>query len=143
MRNPDSGPHRLLQRLCADKGLDFDRLQKRMELNTCESVIGCVEKGMGIAAVSRFAADKALLLGTIAEIPVEGQPWPRPFYMAFPPKVLSRVALAFTEFLKANYDESKPVSRSPLELSSPPRSDSAHGPSRGRARRPAHSHRAC
>jgi len=115
MRNPDSGPHRLLQRLCADKGLNFDKLQKRMELNTCESVIGCVEKGMGIAAVSRFAADKALLLGSIAEIPVEDQPWYRPLYLAFPSRVLSRVALAFVEFLRKNYDSSVPQSRGPLE----------------------------
>ncbi|MDR1775282.1 MAG: LysR family transcriptional regulator [Actinomycetes bacterium] len=102
MRNAESGTQRSVKRILDAAGVDMNTLQAMVELDTGEGVVAAVEGGLGIAVVSRYVADKALQLGTVAELQLTGRPWKRPFWLAFPHKSLSRAAASFADFCRDN-----------------------------------------
>jgi DNA-binding transcriptional LysR family regulator len=61
---------------------------------------------MGVAVVSRWVADKALELGSIAAIEVDGFPAQRPLYAVLPRGTRTRAAEAFLEHLRTAFSES-------------------------------------
>ena len=99
-RLSDSGTQSVLKSIFADRGLAYDDLRILVRLGTGEAVVSAVEGGLGVAVVSRFVAAKALELGTVAEVPVEGFPYARPFYLISPRRTPSRATAAFVAHLR-------------------------------------------
>jgi DNA-binding transcriptional LysR family regulator len=98
-REAGSGTGQVVRRSLAERGVDPDELRVIVELGTGDAIVSAVEGGLGIAMVSRFAAEKALALGTVVRVAVEGEPILRPFFTALPTSTPSRAALAFAEHL--------------------------------------------
>lgn len=99
-RLADSGTQAVLKAIFADRGVTYDDLQVLVRLGTGEAVVSAVEGGLGVAVVSRYVAAKALELGTVAEVAVEGFPFVRPFYLIAPRRTPSRAAAAFAQHLR-------------------------------------------
>lgn len=99
MRASDSGTQQVIGDYCASHGLNLEHLDVVVELGTGEAIINAVEGGLGVAMISRYVADKALKLGTVAQVDVEGFALTRPFYVATPHRLLSRCAGAFVSFI--------------------------------------------
>lgn len=106
LRESGSGTRLMAERLVADHGLDPEELDVAVELGTGEAIVSAVEGGLGIAIVSRLVAQKALALGTVAELDVLGLPAKRPFYVIMPKGTPTRAAQAFREHLQASLDRS-------------------------------------
>ncbi|MCL2324404.1 MAG: LysR family transcriptional regulator [Actinomycetia bacterium] len=98
-RNSKSGTQKAIEELMSAQHLAPDDLNVLIELDNPEAIIGAVEGGLGIAIVSRCAAEKALWLGTVAELPVQSRPWNRELYLARPHKAPTRAADAFATYL--------------------------------------------
>jgi DNA-binding transcriptional LysR family regulator len=81
MREPTSGTRRVLLAELGRHDIVLDDLNVFMELGNAEAIIRTVEAGFGISFVSRLAADWALELGSVAEIPVAGFDLYRQVYM--------------------------------------------------------------
>jgi DNA-binding transcriptional LysR family regulator len=99
MRERGSGTRQVAEQLLAERGVDPDDLKVVVELGAGEAVVSAVEGGLGVAMLSRQVADKALSLGTVARIDVEGPPIQRPFYTVLPKGTPTRAAVAFAEYL--------------------------------------------
>ena len=100
-REPGSGTGQVVRRSLIERGVDPDELRVMVELGTGDAIVSAIEGGLGIAMVSRFAAEKALALGTIVRVDVEGEPILRPFFTVLPTSTPSRAALAFAEHLRS------------------------------------------
>jgi DNA-binding transcriptional LysR family regulator len=100
MREAGSGTRQVTESALRSEGIDPGDLRVITELGTSEAIVGAVEGGLGLGVVSRWVADKALRLGTVAEIPVGGFPVSRPFYAVLPRTTLTRAADAFLEHLR-------------------------------------------
>jgi DNA-binding transcriptional LysR family regulator len=83
-------------------GIDPTELRVVIELGTSEAIVSAVEGGMGVGVVSSWMADKALKLGTIAQVPVPDFPVERPFYAVAPHGQLRRAAEALLDHLRDN-----------------------------------------
>jgi len=104
-RNADSGTQMAINELLLSEKVSPDELNCLIELDNPEAVIGAVEGGLGIAIVSRSAAEKALWLGTVAELPVQSRPWKRRLYLARPRMTPTRAADAFVAYLNEQHLE--------------------------------------
>jgi DNA-binding transcriptional LysR family regulator len=102
MRGGNSGTQQQIQKILADNHVPYENLNCIVELGNAEAIIGAVEGGLGIAIVSKSAAEKALWLGTVVELPVLSRPWKRRFYLARPRMTLTHAANAFAEYLHEN-----------------------------------------
>lgn len=100
-RELGSGTRQSAERVLQDLGLDPQELRVAVELGTGEAVVNAVEGGLGIAIVSRYVAEKALSLGSVAEVAVAGFPANRPMYLCSPKGSLTRAATAFSEHLRS------------------------------------------
>jgi DNA-binding transcriptional LysR family regulator len=100
MREEGSGTRMVAERALAAAGIVVSDLDVLLELGTNEAIVNAVEGGLGIAPVSRLAADRAMALGTIVTVPVEGFPARRPFFLVTPHGSMPRAAEAFAEYLK-------------------------------------------
>lgn len=101
MREEGSGTRLIAEEVFRKAGIDPGEMQVVTELGTNEAIINAVEGGMGVAVVSRFAAEKALALGTIAEVSTSGFPVTRPFYAVLPQQTCTRAAEAFLGYLRS------------------------------------------
>jgi DNA-binding transcriptional LysR family regulator len=99
MRERGSGTRQVAEQLLAERGIDPDDLKVVVELGAGEAVISAVEGGLGLAMLSRQVADKALSLGTVARVDLDGPPILRPFYTVLPKGTPTRAAVAFAEYL--------------------------------------------
>lgn len=99
VREPGSGTQQIAAEELGRLGLDTSELTVAVELGTGESVVSAVEGGLGIAAVSRFVADRSIELGTLAEVAVNGFPARRPFFVLLPKRTPTRAAEAFATHL--------------------------------------------
>jgi DNA-binding transcriptional LysR family regulator len=52
-----------------------------MTLGNAEAIEMSVEAGLGVAFISRFVASRGVMLGRIAEVPIEGMTLTRLIYM--------------------------------------------------------------
>jgi DNA-binding transcriptional LysR family regulator len=102
VREPGSGTGQVVSRALAGNGLDPDELRVLVELGSGEAVVSAVEGGLGVAAVSRMAADKALRLGTVVKVEVEGLRIERPFFAVLPKGTPTHAAQAFLEHLRSS-----------------------------------------
>lgn len=101
-RERGSGTRQATEALLAEKGVDVDQLDVALELGTGEAVVTAVEGGLGLAVVSRLVAQRALALGSVVELDVDGFPAERPFYAVRPKGGPSQSARAFLEYLREN-----------------------------------------
>jgi len=98
-RSGDSGTQQTIRELMLANHVSPEDLNYVVELDNAEAIIGAVEGGLGVAIVSRSAAEKALWLGTVIELSVQSRPWRRRFYLARPRMTLTRAAEAFADYL--------------------------------------------
>lgn len=100
MRRAGSGTRIVTEEALRAAGIDPADLRVVAELGTAEAIVRAVEGGLGVGVVSRWAAGKALQLGTVAEVAVVGFPVERPFYAVMPKGPHTRAADAFLEHLR-------------------------------------------
>jgi DNA-binding transcriptional LysR family regulator len=100
MREQGSGTRIVMEETLKAGGIDPGELRVVTELGSSEAIVTAVEGGMGIGVVSRWMADKALELGTVAEVRAAHFPSERPFYLVLPKGTLTRAADAFVDFLR-------------------------------------------
>ena len=81
LREPTAGSYEVLAEGLADHGLNIADLRVAMTLGNAEAIEMSVEAGLGVAFISRFVASRGVMLGRIAEVPVEGMPLTRLIYM--------------------------------------------------------------
>ena len=84
MREEGSGTRIVTEQMLQSAGIDPGDLHVVTELGTGEAIVNAVEGGMGISIVSRWLADKAVELGTVAKVDSEYFPLHRPLYVAIP-----------------------------------------------------------
>jgi len=82
MREEISGTRQVMLEGLEKHGISLDQINVVMELGNAEAIEMAVEEGIGIAFVSRLAAQRGLELGRIKEVEVEGLDLCRPLYMA-------------------------------------------------------------
>jgi len=99
-RESGSGTRMVMEETMRVGGIDPSDLMIVTELGTSEAIVTAVEGGLGIGVVSRWMAEKALELGTIAQLDVAHFPAVRPFFAVVPRGTMSRAADAFLEYLR-------------------------------------------
>lgn len=100
VRESGSGTRMVFEAALRDGGIDPAELNVVMELGTSEAIVNAVEGGMGVGVVSHWMADKALALGTVAQVAAPGFPVSRPFYAVSPRGVCSRAATALADHVR-------------------------------------------
>ncbi len=98
-REPGSGTRQVAESILNAQGLDTAEVDVVVELGTGEALVSAVEGGLGVAVVSRLVAAKALQVGSVAEINVEGLPAARPFFTVLPKGTPTRAAEAFRRYV--------------------------------------------
>jgi DNA-binding transcriptional LysR family regulator len=101
MRERGSGTRQMAETALRERGIDPDDLRVMVELGTGEAVLEAVEGGLGVAIASRMVARRALAMGSIALLDVDGLPAQRPFYAVTCRQPLTRAAQAFVAHLRA------------------------------------------
>lgn len=100
MREAGSGTRMIFEEALRKAAVDPLELRVGMELGMSEAIVNAVEGGAGIGAVSHWVADKALQLGTIAEVCVPNFQIQRPFYAVTPSGRLRLSAQALLEHFR-------------------------------------------
>lgn len=84
-------------------------LRTRMEIGSNEAIKQTVAGKLGVSILAKITAEAELAQGTLAMLDVQGLPLQRHWYLVYPDhKVLSPAALAFKEFLVAEYQSTPP-----------------------------------
>jgi LysR family transcriptional regulator, transcriptional activator of the cysJI operon len=84
MRERGSGTREIIETTLEAAGLPARDLHIVLELNSTETILGCVESGVGIGFVSRSAIQRQLAMGTLAVVPVTGLAIPRNLLLLTP-----------------------------------------------------------
>ncbi|GAB4278036.1 MAG: selenium metabolism-associated LysR family transcriptional regulator [Coriobacteriia bacterium] len=100
IREEGSGTRKMAEESFVAAGHDPNELNVVVELGTNEAVVTAVEGGLGVAVVSGWAAQKALQLGTVAQVDCAHFPVSRPLWAVIPRRQLTGAAEAFLEFLR-------------------------------------------
>jgi DNA-binding transcriptional LysR family regulator len=103
LREKGSGTRQVLLDRLKEQGLDISSLHVVMELGSTEAILTAVEAGLGISVVSRWAADKALALGQVREIKVEGLDFKRDLFIIIHRQTLPNRALEEFQTFLANF----------------------------------------
>ncbi|WP_158749190.1 LysR family transcriptional regulator [Acidobacterium sp. S8] len=72
LREQGSGSRHVVEQALKKIGLSANKLQIRMALDSTEAIVSGVEAGLGLGFVSQWAIGKAVRLGTVVPIRVEG-----------------------------------------------------------------------
>lgn len=103
LREPTAGTREVFFRALQQHDLHPEMLNVVMELGNAEAIEMAVEEGIGVAFISRTAAQRGLDLGKIVEVQVEGMDLKREIFIlrntAIPP---TRAQLAFWEFVASD-----------------------------------------
>jgi DNA-binding transcriptional LysR family regulator len=100
VREHGSGTRMVFEQALRNGGVDPAELNVVMDLGTSEAIVNAVEGGMGVGVVSHWMADKALDLGTVAQVVAPGFPVTRPFHLVSPRGSRSRAAAALADHLR-------------------------------------------
>ncbi len=100
IREEGSGTRQIAEEALRGAGIDPADLHVVTELGSGEAVLSAVEGGMGLGLASSLVVGKAVELGTVALVPLEGFPVHRPLYVVTPRTTLTRAAEAFLGFLR-------------------------------------------
>lgn len=102
MRERGSGSRRVVERAFKDLGISLKTLNIAMELDSTEAILSAVEAGLGVGFVSRWAAMRALRLGTLRIAKVADLRITREFRFAWPAGVeLPGPVATFQRFARA------------------------------------------
>lgn len=104
-RESGSGTRIVVEQALRAGGVDPGDLEVVMELGTSEAIVNAVEGGMGVGVVSHWMTDKALTLGTVAQVVAPGFPVSRPFFAVVPRGARSRAADALLAHLRVELGE--------------------------------------
>jgi DNA-binding transcriptional LysR family regulator len=83
VRERGSGTREVIEQALKRAGVPLHR-QIAMELGSTEALLACVEAGLGVGFVSRFALERQRALGTLAPVKVKGLRITREFSMVYP-----------------------------------------------------------
>jgi DNA-binding transcriptional LysR family regulator len=100
VREEGSGTRMIFEEALREGGIEPTELRVVLELGTSEAIVNAVEGGLGVGVVSRWVAEKALKLGTVAEVEAPHFPVERPFYTVTPHGVLRHAAEALLLHLR-------------------------------------------
>jgi len=99
-RESGSGTREVIDHYLKKAGLSLDSLQVVMEVTSSEALKGLVATGVGVAIMSRAAAEKAARLGDLVRIPLS-PPLIRQLSVVYPKERLhSKVVTEFIRFAK-------------------------------------------
>jgi DNA-binding transcriptional LysR family regulator len=82
LREETAGTREVLKNGLLEHDITFDMLKIAMGLGNAEAIEIAVEEGIGVAFISRLAANRGLELGRIVEVEVEGMKLFRKIYLA-------------------------------------------------------------
>ncbi len=82
-RELGSGTRSVTEDLLRRLGVNPSDLNIMLEMGSSQALISAVAAGVGLAFCSRLAADAALRLGQVVELPVEGGPFTRPLFIIY------------------------------------------------------------
>ncbi|MBN2848976.1 MAG: LysR family transcriptional regulator [Coriobacteriia bacterium] len=100
VREAGSGTRTAAEDVIRSSGVEPSELKVVMELGTNEAIVSAVEGGMGLGIVSAQVADKAIGLGTVAQIVGAGFPAARPLFLVLPRRTLTRASEALANHLR-------------------------------------------
>ncbi|HSQ22479.1 MAG TPA: selenium metabolism-associated LysR family transcriptional regulator [Coriobacteriia bacterium] len=100
VREAGSGTRMAAEDVIRSSGVEPSELKVVMELGTNEAIVSAVEGGMGLGIVSAQVADKAIGLGTVAQIAGAGFPVARPLFLVLPRRTLTRASEALANHLR-------------------------------------------
>jgi len=100
VREAGSGTRMAAEDVIRSGGVEPSELEVVMELGTNEAIVSAVEGGMGLGIVSAQVADKAIALGTVAQIAGAGFPVARPLFLVLPRRTLTRASEALANHLR-------------------------------------------
>ena len=100
VREAGSGTRMAAEDVIRSSGVEPSELKVVMELGTNEAIVSAVEGGMGLGIVSAQVADKAIGLGTVAQIAGVGFPVARPLFLVLPRRTLTRASEALANHLR-------------------------------------------
>jgi DNA-binding transcriptional LysR family regulator len=105
VREQGSGTREVLEQALKRAGTPIGRPQVAMELGSTETLLACIEAGLGVGFASRFALERQRALGTLATVKVKGLRVVREFSVVRARGPQSNgVASAFTAYLTAFAD---------------------------------------
>lgn len=100
VREAGSGSRQTLERQFLEHNVSLDQFSSMLELGSTQAVINAVRLGLGISAVSRWAAGELLGQGTLGEITVPGLNLSYSLYLAWTrPDKESLASKAFRAFI--------------------------------------------
>jgi DNA-binding transcriptional LysR family regulator len=100
LREPSSGTRKVMLAELGGHDITLDDMNIFLEVGNAEAIVKTVEGGFGVSFISRCAADWALQLGSVAEIPLSGLDLRRKVYMVRKGlTVVNRAAEAFWGFV--------------------------------------------
>ena len=103
LREESAGTREVLFKALAERKIYPDMLKVIMELGNAEAIEMAVEQGIGIAFISRLAAQRGLELGYISEIKVNGMDLKRDIFLTRNRRVPSTKAqVEFWNFVKTS-----------------------------------------
>ena len=98
-----AGTRRVMQAGLLEHGIRVHDLDVVMELGNAEAIESSVEAGIGIAFISRLVAQRCIIAGYVAEIPVEGLHLERELFMIRNSRrAQTRVQAAFWDYSHAD-----------------------------------------
>jgi DNA-binding transcriptional LysR family regulator len=97
-----AGTRRVMQAGLLEHGIRVHDLNVVMELGNAEAIESAVEAGIGIAFISRLVAQRCIVAGYVAEVPVKGLHLERELFMIQNSRrAQTRVQAAFWEYSRA------------------------------------------
>lgn len=100
-REEGSGTRKAIEDFLSRRRVPLENLNISLELGSSEAVVSAVEAGLGLAIISRWAADKALRLKKLQLVKLEGLPLKRQFYLISNKQQASKVAETFLKFVRS------------------------------------------
>ena len=81
IREPGSGTRKVMLAELGKHDISLDDMEIVLEVGNAEAIVKAVEAGFGVSFVSRLAAEWALSIESVVEIPVRGVDLRRQVYM--------------------------------------------------------------
>ena len=121
IRELGSGSRHVVEAGLQQAGVRLNSLRIVMELDSTEAILSCIEAGLGVGIVSKWALDRRLQARTIAAVRIQGHPFARTFsfVLAHGPFVQPQ-AETLIRFLQAAVPALPKVPSPELRASKPP-----------------------
>lgn len=99
LREIGSGTRKTIKETLEKAKIQLENLNEIMDLGSTQAVLSGVEAGLGISIISKFAAEKALALGTVNTVPFKNISFSRDLFLVYDKKrFLTRTQKEFIKF---------------------------------------------